>query len=163
MDLPREKSALVTGRGDEIQQRMHPIVPEPRVTLDPRLLRQNVVVLALQVVHDLLEPARCTDERLVSKSSQREPYANSLSTLSPNPGVSTTVSAMRTPSSSSSAPNYERGIIGRGAASLTDVNRLDPDLLLYVGVVGGVEYLVGEHLGFTEGVDKGGAAVPGGT
>lgn len=42
-------------RRNEIQQSMHSVVPEPRVSLDTRLLRQNVVVLALQVVDNLLE------------------------------------------------------------------------------------------------------------
>ena len=45
----------VTGRGDEVEQSVNSVVPEARVTLDTRLLRENVVVLALEVAHNLLE------------------------------------------------------------------------------------------------------------
>jgi hypothetical protein len=45
----------VTRRGDEVQERMHTVIPEARVTLDTRLLSQNVVVLTLEVANDFLE------------------------------------------------------------------------------------------------------------
>ena len=35
---------------------MHPVVPETRVTLDTRLFRENIVVLAFKVANNLLEP-----------------------------------------------------------------------------------------------------------
>lgn len=45
---------MPSGR-DEIEQGMYPVVAEAWVTLDSRLLGQNVVVLAFEVVHDFLE------------------------------------------------------------------------------------------------------------
>ena len=48
----------VTGRGDEVEQSVNSVVPEARVTLDTGLLRENVIVLALQVANNLLEAAR---------------------------------------------------------------------------------------------------------
>ena len=46
----------MTGRREEVKKRMDPVVPEARVTLDTRLLCQNIVVLPLKVTNDLLEP-----------------------------------------------------------------------------------------------------------
>ena len=48
---------MTSGR-DEVEEGMHPVVPETRVTLDTRLLREDVVVLAFEVAHDFLETAR---------------------------------------------------------------------------------------------------------
>ena len=45
----------MAGGGDEIEQDMHAVVPEAGVTLDTRLLREDVVVLALEVTNDFLE------------------------------------------------------------------------------------------------------------
>ena len=45
----------VTSWGDKIEKSMDTAVLEARVTLDPGLLRQNVVVLTLEVVGDFLE------------------------------------------------------------------------------------------------------------
>ena len=42
-------------RRDEIEESVHSVVAEARVTLDTALLGQNIVVLALEVAHDLLE------------------------------------------------------------------------------------------------------------
>ena len=42
-------------RRDEIEESVHSVVAEARVTLDSGLLRQNVVVLTLEIVGDLLE------------------------------------------------------------------------------------------------------------
>jgi hypothetical protein len=79
---------------------MDAVVAEAWVTLDARLLREDVVVLALEVAHDFLEP---TASLIRNVAVCMQTHANSLSILSPNPGVSTIVSAMRIPSSSSSA------------------------------------------------------------
>lgn len=48
-----EFAQAVAGGRDEVEQHMHSVVPESRVTLDPRLFRQNVIVLALQVTDNL--------------------------------------------------------------------------------------------------------------
>ena len=45
----------VTGGRDEVEEGVHPVVAEARVTLDTGLLRKNVIVLAFQVSYDLLE------------------------------------------------------------------------------------------------------------
>jgi len=45
----------VTGRSDEVEEGMHTVVAESRVTLNTRLLGKNVVVLALKVARDLTE------------------------------------------------------------------------------------------------------------
>ena len=48
----------VARRGDEVKKGVDTVVPEARVTLDTRLLGENVVVLALKVPYDFLE-AKC--------------------------------------------------------------------------------------------------------
>lgn len=40
---------------DEIKKSMDTVVPETRVTLDPRLLGENIVVLTLKVTNYFLE------------------------------------------------------------------------------------------------------------
>ena len=48
-------NARVARGRDKVKQRVNAVVPEARVTLDTALLGQNIVVLALEVAHDLLE------------------------------------------------------------------------------------------------------------
>jgi hypothetical protein len=43
----------VTSRSDEIEKDVNTVVAEPWVTLDPRLLGKNVIVLSLEVTDDL--------------------------------------------------------------------------------------------------------------
>ena len=50
MDDPRNG---LTSRLDKVEQDVHTVVAEARVTLDPALLGENVVVLALEVLADL--------------------------------------------------------------------------------------------------------------
>jgi hypothetical protein len=45
----------VTGGCDEVEQDVNTVVAESRVTLDTRLLGENVVVLALEVADDFAE------------------------------------------------------------------------------------------------------------
>ena len=45
-------SIPVAGRRDEVKQDVYAVVAESGVTLDTRLLCQNVVVLALEVAND---------------------------------------------------------------------------------------------------------------
>lgn len=45
----------MAGRRDEVQQGVHSVIPESRVTLDAGLLSQNVIVLTLEVADDFLE------------------------------------------------------------------------------------------------------------
>ena len=44
--------------GDEIQQSVHPVVPEPGVTPDPGFFRKDVVVLTFQVANNLLKSVK---------------------------------------------------------------------------------------------------------
>ena len=100
----------MTGRCDEVEQGMDTVIAEAGVTLDTRLLSENVIVLALEVANDLLETVGKENAQGTGCSDRRDgTYANSLSMLSPKPGVSTMVRAMRTPSSSSSAQSLSRG------------------------------------------------------
>lgn len=79
---------------------MYPVVSEAWITLDSGLFRQNVIVLTFEVADNLLKPGQYHGVKMGSE--KEDTYANSLSMLSPNPGVSTMVRAIRTPSSSSS-------------------------------------------------------------
>lgn len=47
-------SPVASGR-DEIEEGVDPVVPKTGVTLDARLFRENIVVLALEIAHDFLE------------------------------------------------------------------------------------------------------------
>ncbi len=90
----------MTSGGDKVQQSVNSVIPETRVTLNARLLSKDVVILAFEVTNDFLEAA--TRMRKETGLWVKSMYANSLSMLSPKPGVSTIVRAIRTPSSSSS-------------------------------------------------------------
>lgn len=93
---------MACGR-DEVKQGVDAVVPEARVTLDAGLLAEDVVVFALEVAQNFLEAARRNISKEAAGGRSLATHANSLSMLSLKPGVSTMVSAMRTPSSSSSA------------------------------------------------------------
>lgn len=90
--------------GDKVEQRVDAVVAEAGVSLDAGLLREDVVVLTLEVAHNLCEAAPVS-----ARTSSGVPHVYSLSIWSPKPGVSTTVREMRTPSSSSSAVR-QRGL-----------------------------------------------------
>lgn len=82
--------------------------------------------------------------------------ANSLSMLSPNPGVSTMVRAMRTPSSSSSVEDVlvRRVLYKRGLELLTNVDGLNPDAFLDVCGVWVVRNFVRQDLGLAKSIHK---------
>ncbi len=46
----------VASWGDEVKESMHTVVSEAGVTLDTRLLREDIVILPLKVTDDFLEP-----------------------------------------------------------------------------------------------------------
>ena len=46
----------MAGGGDEVEKGVDTIVAEAGVTLDTRLFRENIVVLAFKVANNLLEP-----------------------------------------------------------------------------------------------------------
>ena len=45
----------MTSGGDEVEEGVHPVVPETGVAFDTGLLSENVIVLAFKVANDLLE------------------------------------------------------------------------------------------------------------
>ena len=51
----RRDNLPMTSWGDEVQHGMHSVVPESRVTLDTRLLGQDIVILSLEVADDFGE------------------------------------------------------------------------------------------------------------
>lgn len=83
--------------------------------------------------------------------------------LSPNPGVSTIVSAMRTPSSSSSATANKHFPVWTvsNETARTDIDWLDLDALLQVRVLRVVRYLVVQHLRLAERIHERRATRPG--
>ena len=150
-DLP------VTSRCDEVQQDVYAIVPEARVTLDPRLLCENSIVLTLEISYNLLEAAN----RKQAAECPREDmtYLASLSIWSPKPGVSTMVSEMRVPSSSSSVCSLARLLcVWPLMRRHTNDGRVDLNALLEVSYCWVVGLLVLEHLLAAEGVDESGPA-----
>ena len=42
----------MAGGGDEVEKSVHTVVTEARVTLDTRLLRENVIVLSLEIANN---------------------------------------------------------------------------------------------------------------
>ena len=92
---------------------MHTIVSEARVTLDTRFLCKDVIVLPFKVANNF---RKAVDAGWLASAQLKIPrswasYLASLSTWSPNPGVSTIVSEMRVPSSSNSSSKNSQ-IIG---------------------------------------------------
>jgi hypothetical protein len=53
-----ETNSRVTGGSDEVEKRVHAVVPEAGVTLNPAFLSQDVVILPLEVSNDLGEAVR---------------------------------------------------------------------------------------------------------
>lgn len=56
--LDVELTETVTGGCDEVKEDMDTVVPEAGVTLDPRLLGKNIIVLALEVSNNFPEAAK---------------------------------------------------------------------------------------------------------
>lgn len=78
----------MAGRSDKVQERMDTVIIKPRVTLDTRLLGENIVVLALEVARDLLEaimfhPTLVSGLKRTTRDASlfREPQLNSLPRL----------------------------------------------------------------------------------
>lgn len=93
----------VAGGCDEVKQNVNTVVAESRVTLDTGLLSKNIVVLALEVADNFAEAGYACQLKPLTLLQVNARHLDSLSTWSPNPGVSTTVSEIRVPSSSSSS------------------------------------------------------------
>lgn len=93
----------VTGGCDEVKQNVDTVVAESGVTLDTGLFCENVVVLALEVADDFAKAGYACQLKALILLQANNKHLDSLSIWSPNPGVSTTVSEIRVPSSSSSS------------------------------------------------------------
>jgi hypothetical protein len=48
----------MAGWRNKVEERMDTVIPEAGITFNTRLLGQNVVVLALKVANDFLEPRK---------------------------------------------------------------------------------------------------------
>lgn len=57
VDSQAGRDVPMAGRRDKVEQRVNSVVSEARVTLDTRLLGQNVVVLSLEVTNNFRETA----------------------------------------------------------------------------------------------------------
>lgn len=51
----------MTGWCNEVEERVYTIVTEPRVTLDTRFLREDIIVLSLEVANNLAEGGLVVD------------------------------------------------------------------------------------------------------
>ena len=113
-------SIPVTGGCDEVEQNVNTVVAESGITLDTGLLSENIVVLALEVADDFAKAGYAGQLKPLVLLHVDAKHLDSLSIWSPNPGVSTTVSEIRVPSSSSSssADNCEH----YGSGDKADVN-----------------------------------------
>ena len=56
----------MASRGDEVEKRMHSVVPETRIPLDSRFFSKNIIVLALEISNDLAKRSLVID--LISKT-----------------------------------------------------------------------------------------------
>ena len=154
----------VARRRDEVEHGVDPIVPEAGVTLNTGLLRKDIVILPLQVADDLGEAGRKLGRRRPRRGGDVGTNLASLSTWSPKPGVSTMVSEMRVPSSSSSSSvGHVRNpwVQGPGRISArkhTDGEGLDLDAVLDVRGRRIVRLLVGQDRLAAERVHEGGPA-----
>ena len=111
----------MTGGCDKVEQDVDTVVAESGVTLDTGLLSQNVVVLALEVANDFAKATYACQYGASELTGTRAAHLDSLSTWSPNPGVSTTVNEIRVPSSSSSSSVDEYEHRGSGEDSYQDI------------------------------------------
>jgi hypothetical protein len=139
MDIP------VAGRGDEIEKRVDTVVSEAGITLDTRLFRQDVIVLALEISDNLGE-ARLVVYLITETGSidDGQRYAGAL--------------LIELEFCRVSSQYLYRGLhlwICR-SAPLTDGDGLDPDTLLEMCVGGIIGVLSAEDLLAAECVDKGG-------
>jgi hypothetical protein len=157
----------MTGGGNEIEEGMDSVITETSLTSNSGLFGENIIILAFKVADNLLKSGSGIKTVLVTLRNQdvKKTYAESLSILSPNPGVSTIVSAMRTPSSSSSVKPGELATRFRPEShdELTDVDWLDFYALFDVGSLWVIRDLVIEDLRFAERVHEGGTSGPRGT
>lgn len=158
------KYIRVASGSDKVEKGVDPVVAEARITLDTRLFSQNIIVLTLDVASDFSKTKMGNSQLCVQKGRgcHNSTHVNSLSILSPKPGVSTIVKEMRTPSSSSSTLFHSQSSVTQKwkAPLLTDIDGLDSDSLFDVSSVWIIADLVGDDLGFTKGIDEGRTSRP---
>lgn len=151
----------MTSGCDKVEQDVNTVVAESGVTLDTGLLSQNVVVLALEVANDFAKATYACQYGASELMGTRAAHLDSLSTWSPNPGVSTTVNEIRVPSSSSSSSVDEYEHRGSGEDSLSGYRTNGDGLYLNTSLdvcIGGIVLLnTRQNALAAECVDKGGA------
>jgi hypothetical protein len=131
---------------------MDSVVAETRVTFDTRLFSEDIVILTFKICHNFLESeGRCGRLSMWKNRGMSEEctHPSSLSMLSPNPGVSTTVKAIRMPSSSSSVGKLLIQKVHDTHTILTHVSRFYPDGLLHMSCFWLFDFFVGQHVGLT--------------
>lgn len=58
MHTLRTTNIRMAGGRDEVEQGMHSVIPETRVTPDPGLFSEDIVILAFKVSDNLLEAGK---------------------------------------------------------------------------------------------------------
>jgi hypothetical protein len=136
---------------------MDTVITETGVTLDTRLLCENIIILTFEVANDFTE-ARSSSAVVRLAYHQGPPYLASLSIWSPNPGVSTIVKEMRVPSSSNSNSTIPLVSLLSGQEDLSEIRTngdgLDLDAFLEVCIGRIISILSLEDLLPAEGVHK---------
>lgn len=98
------QDSRMASRGNEIYQCVNPVISKSWVTFNPRFFSQDIIILTFDIRQNLLKADTFHQPTFISHSESKwkASYQNSLSIPSPNPGVSTIVRAILTPSSSNS-------------------------------------------------------------
>ena len=151
----------MSGRSDEVQKYVHTVILEARITLDPRLFGQNVIVLALEVFDDLGKAGKTSADELVifcelltlprCRSGRRNPVYPQWSRRCeylPRPARDLGV-------------NQHPMLRTRGQSIRTDGDGLDLDALFEMGVGWVIRVLAFQHLLAAEGIDESGATCDG--
>lgn len=154
---PEMRDLRMACRRDEVEQSMHPVVAETRVTLDTRLLGQDVIVLAFEVAHDLLESVRnsiyisCVRVYGAQHGASRELVVDVVTKAGRVHDGEGNADAVLLQFCSCAEHAHREAQSG----ARTDVDGFDPDALLDVRRVRAVRHLVGEDFGLAECVHEG--------
>ena len=62
----------MASRCDEVEHHMDPVIPKSRVTLDTRLLGQDIVILTLEVSHYFLEATQTYWDNEMNETPHKE-------------------------------------------------------------------------------------------
>lgn len=149
----RNLNIRVSRGWDEVQQCVHPVIPESRITLDTRLFRQDVVVLALEISNYLLEPIR--DVKMTCKAKRKlQRLTHARCRCCPQ-----SQGCRRWSRRCAYHPPPILGILSiefqiKCAFALTNSHWPDPDALLEMCSFRTVDDLVAQYLRFAQGIYK---------